>query len=225
MTGAGRTVLVLFGPPGCGKGTQGAKLAEHYGIPSISTGDILRQAVREGTPLGQKAKTFMNAGELVPDEVMLDLIGERLGEADAAGGFILDGFPRTTAQAAGLVEVMERRGFELTRVVNLVVDRETLLERLTSRRVCTKCGATFNVVTLPPPPAGECADPAIGCTGEHIVQRKDDTIETARNRLEVYEAQTAPLIEHYGSVGLLTDVEGTGAPDEVFARVTSAVGR
>lgn len=223
MTGSTATVLILFGPPGCGKGTQGARLAEHYGIPTISTGDILRQAVKEGTPLGRRAKRYMDAGDLVPDEVMLDLIDERLGERDATGGFILDGFPRTTAQAEGLAEVLENKDFAISRVVNLVVDRETLLGRLTSRRVCSVCGATFNVVTLPPPPEGACADPSVACQGEHIVQRKDDSLETARNRLDVYEAQTAPLIEHYRAGGLLCDVDGTGTPEAVFGRTTAAI--
>ena len=217
-------VLILFGPPGCGKGTQGARLTTHYGIPSISTGDILREAVRDGTELGVKAKGFMDAGELVPDEVMLGLIEERLSEPDAAGGFILDGFPRTIAQAEGLAGVLDRKGFAVTRVVNLEVSRDMLIERLTSRRVCSTCGATFNVKTLPPPPEGECADAATACKGEGIIQRKDDRPETVGNRLDVYDEQTAPLLGFYGGRGLLATIDGAASPETVFDRVTAEIG-
>lgn len=217
-------VLILFGPPGCGKGTQGARLATHYDIPSISTGDILRQAAREGTPLGEEAKGFMDAGKLVPDEVMLGLIGERLKQKDAGKGFILDGFPRTIVQAEGLARVLDRGGFAVTRVVELEVERDLLVDRLTSRRVCSRCGATFNVRTLPPPPEGACADESVGCKGEDIVQREDDKAETVGKRLDVYAESTAPLLTFYGDRGLLASVDGSSSPDEVFRRITAEIG-
>jgi len=216
-------VLILFGPPGCGKGTQGKRLSARYGIPSISTGDILRQAVRDGTALGREARTYMDAGRLVPDGVMLNLISERLGAQDVTRGFMLDGFPRTVAQARGLAGVLEARSFTITRVVNFEVGRETLIRRLTSRRVCTRCGATFNVVSIPPPPDGACADPAIGCTGEHVVQRDDDRPETVSRRLDVYEESTAPLIAFYREAGLLASVDGEADPETVFERITALV--
>jgi adenylate kinase len=216
-----RLVMLLFGPPGCGKGTQGALLAKHYRIPTISTGDILRAAVREGTPLGEKAKSLMDKGQLVPDAVMLDLIGDRLSQEDVANGFILDGFPRTVAQADGLDRVLEEKGTAISRVVNLQVTRDKLIDRLTSRRVCTRCGATYNVRTLPPPPEGACADPVENCHGEHVIQRADDGPETVPRRLDVYEELTAPLVAYYADRGVLTHVDGDGPLEAVFDRVTA----
>ncbi len=216
-------VLILFGPPGCGKGTQGARLSRAKGIPSISTGDILRQAVRNETPLGREARRFMDAGQLVPDDVMLKLIGERLGEPDVGDGFMLDGFPRTVVQADGLEEVLSGKGFEISRVANIRVPRARLIERLTARRICTACGATFNTTFLPPPPDGTCADPATSCKGEHVVQRADDRAETVEARLDVYEQSTAPLIAYYRERGLLTDVDGDSDPDTVFDRLMAVV--
>jgi len=216
-------VLILFGPPGCGKGTQGKRLAANLGIPTISTGDILRKAVRQGTELGREAKGYMDQGQLVPDDLMLGLIDERLAAEDARRGFILDGFPRTVAQADGLTRVLKEKDFEIRAVTNLVVERELLIERITARRVCSTCGATYNVRTLPPPPEGECGDPSVGCAGENVLQRKDDRAETVERRLDVYEASTAPLKAYYGGRGLLRDVDGQGTPEQVFERLQAAV--
>ncbi len=217
-------VLILFGPPGCGKGTQGAKLSAHYGIPSVSTGDILREAVRQGTALGDQARGFMEKGQLVPDGLMLDLIRERLSKDDVGRGFMLDGFPRTIPQAEGLEKVLAALKHKIDAVLNLVVPRAALMDRLTSRRICTECGAVFNVRTLPPPPDGKCADPKIACKGEHITQREDDKPETVARRLDVYEETTSPLVAYYRERGLLRDVPGDLPPDSVFDRAVERVG-
>lgn len=216
-------VLILFGAPGCGKGTQGVRLSERFGIPSVSTGDMLRGAVRNGTGLGRRAKAYMDAGGLVPDDVMLGLIRERLSAEDARRGFILDGFPRTIAQAEGLDRVLAEKSLAIDRVIDLVVGRETLIRRLTSRRVCSKCGVVFNVVTAPPPPKGPCGDPAVGCAGEYVQQRADDTRETVARRLAVYDESTAPLVAHYRKRALLAEVDGDAPPAEVFERIVALV--
>jgi len=223
MAEGGAVVLVLLGPPGSGKGTQGLRLGQEFRIPSISTGDILRQAVRDGTALGQKAQAYMDQGSLVPDEVMLEIIAERLEGKDAARGFLLDGFPRTIPQADGLEEVLAKKGFRLKKVLNFVVGTEQLVARLTARRVCSRCGFTYNVVTLPPPDDGRCRNTIDGetCRGD-IVQRRDDTAETVRTRLEVYEGSTAPLVSYYRARGVLADVDADASPDLVFQRLLAA---
>lgn len=195
--------LILLGPPGAGKGTQAKMLTEQYQIPQISTGDILRAAVKDGTPMGVKAKSFMDAGGLVPDEVVVGIVRERLQQADCQNGFILDGFPRTVAQADALRDSLADLDKNLDAVISLEVDPEALVERLTGRRTCRDCGRGFHIKFDPPAVAGKCD----ACQGE-LVQRDDDKEETIRKRLEVYRAQTEPLVAYYGSAGLLHAIDG-----------------
>ncbi|GAV30719.1 adenylate monophosphate kinase [Coriobacteriaceae bacterium EMTCatB1] len=210
--------LMLLGAPGAGKGTQAAKLVEKYGLAHISTGDILRAAVAAGTPLGMTAKSYMDKGELVPDLVVIGLVKARLQEPDTAAGFILDGFPRTVAQADALGTELEALGKQLDAVISIEVDRAALIDRLTARRTCKQCGAIYNVLAQPETASGVC--PA--CGGE-LYQRDDDTVETVSNRLAVYERSTAPLIEYYGKKGLLRRVDGNKAVDEVFSQICDIV--
>lgn len=206
--------LILLGPPGAGKGTQAKRLIERYGIPQISTGDILRAAVREGTELGKTAKQYMDAGKLVPDEVVIGIIEERLKEPDCAKGYILDGFPRTVAQADALTDVLARMGKSIDHVVSIEVPDEELVERLTGRRTCRSCGAMYHVKFSPPKKPGACDK----CGGE-LFQRDDDKEETIRARLKVYQEQTAPLIAYYEKAGLLRRVSGVGTVDEIYGRI------
>lgn len=194
--------LILLGPPGAGKGTQAKMLTEHFSIPQISTGDILRAAVKQGTELGRKAKEYMDAGQLVPDEVVIGIVVERLGEADCADGYILDGFPRTVAQAEALAKALQQMRQQLDKVVSLHVDTEALIKRLTGRRTCGDCGRGYHVAYDPPPEEGRCA-----CGGT-LFQREDDQEATIRKRLNVYAEQTAPLIDFYRSTGLLVEIDG-----------------
>jgi adenylate kinase len=210
--------LVLLGPPGSGKGTHGAWLSEQYGVPTISTGDILRAEVAQGSQLGRKAKQYMDEGKLVPDDVILEMIEQRLRADDCARGFLLDGFPRTRAQAEGLDVMLQRFGWKLDGVLKLDVDEEEIVRRLTSRRVCSRCGKIFNLVTDPPPANGRCPN----CNGE-VIQRSDDTEETVRNRLRVYEEQTRPLVDFYRDRGLLVTVNGQGSIEEVRERIAQAL--
>lgn len=211
--------LVLLGPPGSGKGTQGDRLAAHGGVPKYATGDILRDAVRRGTPLGNDAKRFMDAGELVPDEVVLGLVREVLSTPEAAAGFILDGFPRTVAQAEGLQGLLEERGVELDAVVYFDVPEEELIRRLAGRRVCSGCGAVFNVHSDPPTVAGTCDN----CESE-LLTREDDREETVRVRLRVYHEHTEPLLRWYGKSSLLREVAAVGSLDEVYDKLLAVVG-
>jgi adenylate kinase len=211
--------IVLLGAPGAGKGTQAAKLVEAYDIPHISTGDIFRKAVSDGTPLGLEAKRYMDAGELVPDSVVIGIVKERLSQPDAARGFLLDGFPRTVGQADALGEALAEDGRTLDAVVSVDVDRDALITRLTARRTCIECGTITNVTTDPSAARGECS----ACGGE-LFQRDDDTVETVTNRLNVYEDQTAPLIEYYRAKGVLHEVDGNRAPDDVFADIRRILG-
>ena len=204
--------VILLGPPGAGKGTQAVRIAEVFGIPHISTGDILRANVREGTPLGLEAKRFMDAGDLVPDEVIIGMVGARLTEPDAAQGFLFDGFHRTVPQAVALEELLVGRETPLDVVLRLAVAKADVVERLTGRRTCSQCGRIFHLLFDPPADAGRCDD----CGGE-LQQRDDDTEDVVLNRLEVYASQTEPLEHFYWERGLLRDVEATGSPDEVFA--------
>lgn len=203
--------LILLGPPGAGKGTQGALLTERYGVVRLSTGDLLREAVREGTPLGRDAKRYMDAGELVPDDVILGLVRDVLSRVN--GGVVFDGFPRTIAQAAGLERLLADLGRSLDAVIVIEVDDEELVRRLAGRRVCAECGATYNVHFQPPRTPGECDE----CGGPLIV-RPDDMEDTVRRRLSVYREQTAPLIGHYraGPVPVRT-VDGGRPMDTVAA--------
>lgn len=210
--------LILLGPPGAGKGTQAKMLTDQFGIPQISTGDILRTAVKEGTPMGVKAKAFMDAGGLVPDEVVVGIVRERLQKSDCAGGFILDGFPRTVAQADALKETLQQLGKNLDAVISLEVDVEALVERLTGRRTCKACGRGYHIKFDPPKVAGTCDI----CGGE-LIQRDDDKEETIRKRLEVYHQQTAPLVAYYRTDSLLTSVDGMREIDTVQLEILSAL--
>lgn len=206
--------LILLGPPGAGKGTQAKMLVEHFGVPQISTGDILRAAVKEGTPMGVKAKSFMDAGALVPDEVVVGIVEERLQKEDCGAGFILDGFPRTVPQADALQSTLAGLGKELDAVVSLEVDIEALVVRLAGRRACKSCGAGYHLQYEPPVKSGVCD----ACGGE-LIQRDDDKEETIRNRMSVYLEQTLPLVEYYQGAGLLSQVDGMLPIEDVRAAV------
>lgn len=210
--------LIFLGPPGSGKGTQAKMLVDKYGIPQISTGDILREAVKEGTPLGKEAKKYMDEGKLVPDEVVVGIVRERLKEPDCTKGFILDGFPRTIPQAEALDKTLQEMGKGIDHVLSLEVDREELVRRLSGRRTCKKCGAMYHIIFDPPKKDGVCDR----CDGE-LYQRDDDKEETIRERLRVYEEQTAPLIEYYRKKGLLRPIDGVGKIEEIFARVRETI--
>lgn len=211
--------LVLLGPPGVGKGTQGRRLATDRGWALISTGDMLRDAVARQTPLGKQAKQIMDAGQLVPDDVMVGLVRERTQEADARGGFVLDGFPRTVPQADALGAMLAERSLKLNMAVLLAAPDEELVRRLSSRWECPECRRVFNSLSAPARDGRHCDDhPAA-----ELRQRADDTEATVRKRLQVYRDQTAPLIEYYRSQGLLKEVQGIGALDEVYGSLTAAV--
>ena len=196
--------LLLMGPPGAGKGTQAAELIKKFSIPQISTGDMFRAAVKEGTELGKKAKACMDKGELVPDEVTVGIVRERLAKDDCKNGFILDGFPRTVEQADALAKILDELGIKLTRVLNIHVPAEKLIERAVGRRICKGCGATYHVKFNPTKAEGICDN----CGGE-LYQRGDDNAETMKTRLTTYENSTRPLIEYYKKVGIYTEVDGT----------------
>jgi adenylate kinase len=211
--------LVLVGAPGCGKGTHSAWMVAEYGIPQISTGDILREAVAKDMPLGREAKAFMDSGGLVPDTLILGLMRERLTLPDAARGFILDGFPRTIPQAEGLDGLLAERKEPLDRVIKIDLDRAELVRRLTSRRVCPGCKAVYNVSFRPPRVAGVC-----DACGGGIVQREDDTEATVLKRLGVYDAQTAPLVRYYTERSLLGTVDGNQGYAETRAQIEKLLG-
>jgi len=209
---------VLMGPPSAGKGTQAVRLAAEFGVPHISTGDMFRAAIAAGAELGRRAQGFIEAGKLVPDDVTLGIVCERLAEADAMSGFILDGFPRTVPQAEGLEDILRAQGVRLDAVVLIEVPEDVLVRRVTGRRVCEKCGRVYHMEWNPPPgSACEC--------GGLVTQRKDDLPETVKERLATYRTQTEPLRDYYDSEGSLVVVNGTGDPDEVFRRITRALGR
>ena len=210
--------VIFLGAPGAGKGTQARRLAASSGVPQVATGDMLREAVAEGTPLGREAKRYMDSGALVPDAVVIGLVDERLARADAATGYVLDGFPRTVAQAEALDGLLGRRRQELDRVIFFDVSRPELIRRLTGRRICRKCGTTFHMVSAPPKTAGRCDV----CGGE-LYQREDDAEATVARRLDVYETQTAPLLDYYRRRGLLVRVAGEGAMEDVADRIRKAV--
>ncbi|HET9939713.1 MAG TPA: adenylate kinase [Candidatus Eisenbacteria bacterium] len=211
--------VVLLGPPGSGKGTHGQRLAKQLGTPVISTGDILREAIAQQTRLGQAAQADVKSGRLVADETVLGLIETRLGLTDAKNGFILDGFPRTVAQADGLKRILG--GQKIDRVVNLVVPADMLVQRLEARWTCPSCGAIYNMKTSPKPAkAGVCDR----CGGE-LKQREDDRPEAVRTRLKVYEEQTAPLVAYYDREGALRNVDASGLPEEVYAAIERAIGQ
>jgi adenylate kinase len=207
--------MILVGPPGAGKGTQAQRLIDLFGIPHISSGDMLRAAVKAGTELGRQADMFMKAGDLVPDEVVIGMILERIAEPDAAGGFMLDGFPRTAPQAAALDTAMKGAGVTLDAVVLIEVDDSLILERITGRRTDPDTGVIYHLKFNPPP-----ADIL-----ERLVHRKDDTEEACTARLAKYHSETAPIVPFYQSAGLLQRIDGLGSPDEVTARIRTALGR
>ncbi|ABB16065.1 adenylate kinase [Carboxydothermus hydrogenoformans] len=210
--------LLIMGPPGAGKGTQAEKIVKEFGITHISTGDMFRAALKNQTPLGLKAKEYMDKGELVPDEIVIAMVEERISAPDCAKGFLLDGFPRTIPQAEALDKKLAEMGITLDGVINIEVPREELIERLTGRRVCRQCGATYHVKFNPPKVEGVCD----ACGGE-LYQRSDDSLETVSNRLDVYEAQTAPLKDYYAKTGLLKNIDGTKSIEEVFASIKNAL--
>lgn len=203
--------LVLMGLPGAGKGTQAEKIVDKYGIPHISTGDMFRAAMKDETELGLKAKSFMDKGELVPDEVTIGIVRERLSKEDCEKGFLLDGFPRTVPQADALESILSDLGKKLDFVINVQVDKDILMERLTGRRICKSCGATYHLVFNPPAQADVCDR----CGGE-LYQRADDNEETVNNRLEVNIKQSQPLLDFYGSKGYLRDIDGQQDIQKVF---------
>ena len=210
--------IVLLGAPGSGKGTQAKKLMAEKNIPQISTGDILRAAVAAGTAYGEQAKKLMDAGELVPDDVMLGIISDRLAEDDAAGGFILDGFPRTQKQALDLEELLKKTGKPLDSVILMDVDFDVLLKRLTGRRTCSLTGKLLNVFFSPQEELDACTD-----GGGELIQREDDNEETISNRLEVYRSRTEPLIDFYRGKDKLKTIDATGSIDEVYDRFRAAL--
>jgi adenylate kinase len=208
--------LILLGGPGAGKGTQAKKLVEKYNIPQISTGDILRGAVKNNTELGQKAKSFMDAGELVPDDVIIGIVKDRIQENDCEKGFIFDGFPRTTAQAEELDTMLTELNIKLDSAINFKVSDEVIVARMSGRRTCAQCQAVFNIKFNPPKQEGVCDK----CSGE-LTQRDDEKEDVVRNRLKVYEDQTAPLIDFYNNKGLLKDINGEQEINTIFEEVTN----
>lgn len=211
--------LILVGPPGAGKGTQAAVLTEKLAIPHISTGDMFRKALKEQTPLGIEAKRYMDAGQLVPDSVTIGLVKERLAQGDCANGFLLDGFPRTIPQADALETTLTELGVKLDGVINIDVDRKELMARLTGRRVCSACGATYHVVANPSKAGDKCDK----CQGD-LIQRSDDTEATVANRLSVYDEQTAPLVEYYQKKGILLNIDGSKSVEEVTQEILKTLG-
>ncbi len=207
-------ILILLGAPGVGKGTQGALISKEYGIPQISTGDILRNEVRNETELGRKAKVYMDKGELVPDTIIIDMMEKRIMQDDCKNGFILDGFPRTVAQAEAFDKMLRKNGLELNRVLLIDVPEEEIIERLTGRRICTNCGAVYHIKNNPPKEDSICDK-----CGGRLVQRDDDTEEVVRNRLDVYKKNTMPLIDYYIKTSKLVKIDGIGGIEEIFGRI------
>mgnify|MGYP001108945258 CR=1 FL=1 len=207
--------LILLGAPGAGKGTQAEILCKKLGIPTISTGNILRAAIKDGTPTGLKAKSYIDAGALVPDEVIIGIVHERLAQPDCQNGYILDGVPRTIAQA----EALEKADIQFDAVVSIEISEEEILSRMSGRRVCGACGSSYNVVAIPPRVEGICDN----CGGK-LIQRKDDTPETVRERLKVYHTETEPLVDFYRQRGLLRPVQSAGTKDETTQAILAALG-
>ena len=211
--------MIIMGPPGAGKGTQAKKIIASYHIPHISTGDMFREAISNRTPLGIEAESYTNKGLLVPDEVTISLVKERLSRDDCKNGYLLDGFPRTLVQADALKKLTKEINRELTSVINLDVDESKLIERIISRRVCPSCGASYNINTKKPSKEGICDS-----CGHELIQRKDDTKESFVTRLNAYNNQTKPLIEYYSANGLLKSVNGLNDIDVVFADIEKILG-
>ena len=211
--------IILLGPPGAGKGTQAKSISNRYSIPHISTGDIFRKNISENTPLGIEAKKYMDNGQLVPDEVTINMVKDRLQDSDCKNGYLLDGFPRTVSQAEALQEFLEGRNESLDCALLIDVPRDFILERMTGRRVCPSCGASYHI-KFNPAKDGKCE-----LCGSEVVQRKDDTAETVAERLDVYENQTQPLIDYYKEKKLLSQVDGTKAINEVFEQRCDILGK
>jgi adenylate kinase len=211
--------LILLGPPGAGKGTQAAKICQKYSIPHISTGDIFRRHIKEGTEFGKKAQEYMNRGELVPDDLVLEIAEARLIEEDCKNGFLLDGFPRTEYQAEQLDKYLDKKNLEIDKVLDIEVDKEVLKTRLVGRRVCRSCGATYHVINMPPEKEGICDV----CGGE-LYQRSDDTAATVENRIEVYTVQTKPLVDYYEKLNKIAYIDGSKGLDDVLTDIESVLG-
>ena len=211
--------IVFMGPPGAGKGTQAEKIIETYQIPHISTGDMFRKAIKDQTELGMEAKRYMDQGALVPDHVTIGIVKDRLSESDCKSGFLLDGFPRTVDQAKALDEILTSLDSKIDYVINIDVDLDILKERLTGRRICRSCGATYHMIFNPPAVAGTCDK----CGGE-LYQRKDDNEETVGNRLDVYVSQTKPLLDYYSLAGNLVNINGQQSIDLVFEEIQNVLG-
>ena len=211
--------IIMLGAPGAGKGTQAKQIADRYGIPHISTGDIFRANLKEGTPLGLKAKEYMDRGDLVPDDLTCALVVDRIAQPDAAGGFVLDGFPRTIPQADALTKALEARGEQMDYAIDIGVPDESIVTRMGGRRACSGCGATYHIVNIPPKQEGICDR----CGGA-LILRDDDRPETVAKRLEVYHEQTQPLISYYTEAGILRSVDGTQSMQEVFDAITAILG-
>ncbi len=212
--------LILLGPPGAGKGTQASKIVEAYKLPHISTGDIFRANIKNNTELGKKAKEYMNKGELVPDSLVVELVEDRLSKDDVKNGFMLDGFPRTIAQAEALDEVLAKNNSNLDYVINIDVDKKVLVERAVGRRICKNCAATFHVTFNPPKEDGVCDE-----CGEKLFQRPDDTEETVANRIDVYIKETEPLVEYYKKSDKIVTVDGLQSIDKVFEDIQNKIGK
>ena len=211
--------IVFMGPPGAGKGTQAEKIIENYQIPHNSTGDMFRKAIKDQTELGMEAKRYMDQGALVPDHVTIGIVKDRLSESDCKSGFLLDGFPRTVDQAKALDEILTSLDSKIDYVINIDVELDILKERLTGRRICRSCGATYHMIFNPPAVAGTCDK----CGGE-LYQRKDDNEETVGNRLDVYVNQTKPLLDYYSLAGNLVNINGQQSIDLVFAEIQDVLG-
>ena len=211
--------IVMLGPPGVGKGTQSQMLSKDYGIPQVSTGDILREAIGKNTVLGKKARNYLERGDLVPDYVMLKLVKETLLGESSPKGFILDGFPRTVAQAEGLSKLFRKYKIDLDTVIFLNADSNMIINRLSSRRICRKCGAVYNLISKPPKSDRKCDL----CQGD-LHRRDDDSPETIQNRLDVYKKQTEPLIDFYRSTRKLKEVDGSGSTNEIYKRIKGVLG-
>ncbi|MDD2979465.1 MAG: adenylate kinase [Hespellia sp.] len=211
--------IVMLGAPGAGKGTQAKKIAEKYQIPHISTGDIFRANIKAGTELGSKAKTYMDKGLLVPDELVVDLVVDRVNQDDCSKGYVLDGFPRTIPQAEALDEALATLGQKMDYAINIEVKDEDIISRMSGRRACVDCGATYHIVNIPPKKEGICDN----CGGE-LILRDDDKPETVKKRLGVYHDQTQPLIEYYTNKKILVEVDGTIGIDKIFSKIVKVLG-
>ncbi len=210
--------LVLLGPPGAGKGTQASAIVKKYNIPHISTGDIFRENIKQGTELGKKAKEYIDKGLLVPDDIVVSIVKDRILEEDCKNGFLLDGFPRTLNQGEALDDELSQMNLKLDKVININVEKEVLIERTIGRRICKDCGATYHIKFNPPVKEGICDN----CGGK-LYQRDDDTQETVEKRIEVYQKQTKPLIDYYTKKGLILNVDGTKKISEIFDEIVEAL--